>query len=235
LEDLVRPEFCRAVVLRAYWDQRRMREKHHELIRAVVKPLPPFYERSVAVDLAALDRTSDGLRDLVASAIADCAVGERDPSAFVRRSQAVLPEYDRIRVDVMDEQRGLRGNRDPDTAWALRTQSCPAPVSAGTGGRSPLRMIRTPVLDDFYPEQLRRLWVTGTARVQVDVDAGGCVTAVRLWNSTGSKDLDQAALDVAFQIRFQPAAIDGRPISSKGIIPIRFAMPDESATSTASQ
>ncbi|MGB3532434.1 MAG: TonB family protein [Microcoleaceae cyanobacterium] len=66
--------------------------------------------------------------------------------------------------------------------------------------------------DPGYPRSLRDLGIEGTATVRVFLEASGRVTQQELVNSSGNTDIDQAALDAASRMRFDP--IDGGGSSS---------------------
>lgn len=75
--------------------------------------------------------------------------------------------------------------------------------------------------DPGYPRALRDLGIEGTATVRVFLEADGRVTQQELVNSSGNTDLDQAALEAASRMRFDP--IDGGG-SRSVLLPIEFQL-----------
>lgn len=73
-----------------------------------------------------------------------------------------------------------------------------------------------------YPERLREAGVGGTVRVYVFVDVDGSVRESRIDESSGLRELDDAALTVADIMRFSPARHGDEPIASWANFPVRF-------------
>jgi len=74
-----------------------------------------------------------------------------------------------------------------------------------------------------YPEQLRRDGVVGTARLRLLVDTDGIPAEVRLLESSGYPQLDEAAARVAVVLRFSPATnSNGEPLRVWASCPISF-------------
>jgi protein TonB len=74
-----------------------------------------------------------------------------------------------------------------------------------------------------YPESARSEEIEGRVRLQIDVDAEGQVTAVRLLEGLGH-GLDEAAIDAARAATFEPATRCGRPTTATFTISIRFTL-----------
>ncbi len=73
-----------------------------------------------------------------------------------------------------------------------------------------------------YPRQLREAGIGGTVRVYVFVDEDGAVQESRIDESSGVRELDDAALAVADVMRFSPARKDGEPIPAWANFPVTF-------------
>ena len=68
-----------------------------------------------------------------------------------------------------------------------------------------------PNLQDFYTSDLKRAGLQGTAVVEVFVLADGTAGVMRINQSTGAAQLDDAAKAAVEQMRFVPGTIDGQP------------------------
>lgn len=77
--------------------------------------------------------------------------------------------------------------------------------------RSP-RVISSMDIDYPLSAQLNR--IEGEVLVAVFVDKDGAPEEVKLLESSGHEDLDKAALKFAKSVKFEPAELDGKPISS---------------------
>ena len=76
-----------------------------------------------------------------------------------------------------------------------------------------------------YPVAARRLHLEGTVLLEVLVDANGRPLRVDVRQSSGHRQLDEAARDqVLARWRFQPAMRDGRAIQAIGLVPVSFTL-----------
>ena len=73
-----------------------------------------------------------------------------------------------------------------------------------------------------YPDRLREAGVGGVAHVLVHVESDGTVSDALVQSSAGRTALDEAAVDVARQIRFAPRDGQGQLGDFWLIVPIRF-------------
>ena len=78
------------------------------------------------------------------------------------------------------------------------------------------------VMEDRYPARLKNTWKGGTAEVAIYVCDRGTVRATVLRKSSGYEALDQAALEVAEIMAFQPAKYSGNPVGVWVTYPITF-------------
>lgn len=88
----------------------------------------------------------------------------------------------------------------------------------------PSRAAESPILFDIracaptYPKAALDAKEAGVARVQFDVDAGGKLTAIKIAQSTGFPDLDQATLAALSHCEFKAAIKDSKPVASTLLI-----------------
>ncbi|HEX2561339.1 energy transducer TonB [Phenylobacterium sp.] len=76
-----------------------------------------------------------------------------------------------------------------------------------------------------YPPSSRRKREEGVVRLRVHVSAEGKPSQVLLERSSGSSDLDEAALDVVRKRwRFAPAQQAGKPVAAWVIVPLEFSL-----------
>ncbi|MFC5568823.1 energy transducer TonB [Lysobacter yangpyeongensis] len=73
-----------------------------------------------------------------------------------------------------------------------------------------------------YPARALRNGEQGTVMVSVDIGPDGIPTSIDVARSSGSRQLDRAAVDAVRRWRFRPAMTDGRPTSGRVQIPITF-------------
>jgi protein TonB len=77
---------------------------------------------------------------------------------------------------------------------------------------------------DFYPIDARRDGISGRVIVKVDIAANGCMEQVTVVHSSGAPELDDAAVDIAQYMTFDPAQINGQPVPSSPTLPIGFTL-----------
>jgi protein TonB len=75
-----------------------------------------------------------------------------------------------------------------------------------------------------YPAMSRRLGETGRVILRVLVTPGGTAERVELRTSSGSKRLDEAALETVQRWKFVPARQGDTPVSAWVLIPILFTL-----------
>lgn len=76
-----------------------------------------------------------------------------------------------------------------------------------------------------YPAAARRMRMEGTVLLAVLVDTNGRPLRVEVRESSGHRQLDEAARDqVLARWRFQPAMRDGRAIQAIGLVPVDFRL-----------
>lgn len=77
-----------------------------------------------------------------------------------------------------------------------------------------------------YPPQALRRREEGTVTLRVYVDANGDPETVELQRSSGSRNLDQAAIRAVRTWKFRPGMQDGRPVGGWVVVPIQFRLTD---------
>jgi protein TonB len=75
-----------------------------------------------------------------------------------------------------------------------------------------------------YPERARRAGVAGVVGVRIALAADGTVRRVELTASSGSRLLDEAALEAARASTFEPATRNRAPVESEAVANYRFEL-----------
>ena len=76
-----------------------------------------------------------------------------------------------------------------------------------------------------YPRRALRRGESGEVLLRIQVDARGVPSQVDVASSSGSRDLDRAAVAAARRWRFRPAMRDGSPVAGVVNVPIAFTSP----------
>ncbi|CAN5692664.1 hypothetical protein BH23PSE2_BH23PSE2_04680 [soil metagenome] len=129
--------------------------------------------------------------------------------------------------DLMRPGQDLARVVDPVASWpssppppppepAAPRPPAPPPSTATT---APVA-IATPA--PHYPVSALRRGQSGEVLLRIEVDPYGMPYAMDIVRSSGSRELDRAALVAARGWRFRPALRDGQPVSAMVQVPIRF-------------
>lgn len=95
----------------------------------------------------------------------------------------------------------------------------PGPMVPPTSPASPLAG-QSPA--PTYPIEALRVGESGSVLLLVEVGADGRPGEIEFANRSGSRELDQAALEAVRQWRFAPAMRDGEPVASTVEVPVEF-------------
>ena len=82
----------------------------------------------------------------------------------------------------------------------------------------PLELVRP-----SYTEEARRAHVQGRIRIELAVDDHGAVTSARIVEGLGH-GLDEAALEAARRLKFNPASQCDRPVAAPFVLSMRFVL-----------
>jgi len=74
----------------------------------------------------------------------------------------------------------------------------------------------------IYPSRLLSKGIGGKVVVAVTVDEGGRVVAAKVRSSSGTRDLDDAALKAVRKWKFKPAVRGGRKAKATALVPFNF-------------
>ena len=119
-----------------------------------------------------------------------------------------------------DPQDTRSGGQNADQAPAHEQLSTATPSAGGTRGAAPRGDNPKPV----YPFGARRRGEQGRVLLRVKVTPKGDAAAVTIAVSSGSKRLDDSALETVRRWRFQPARRGGTPVAAEVTVPIRFQL-----------
>jgi len=130
----------------------------------------------------------------------------------------------------VQERRQIAGRvflRPGDAEFRARLSPCPAPADRTSGVDHPVMrpMRRTPA--EFYPDATRRMALEGLVIVAMRVSDTGCLASLAIAASSGSPDLDDAALRFAETLEFLPAEKAGQAVAYRGRLPVMFRLQDD--------
>jgi TonB family protein len=119
----------------------------------------------------------------------------------------------------------------PAKQWvAMREEMLAAYAAASAGAATPASVIGDPAFGISYEDYPRGAWARhdeGLTRIGYDIAPDGMIENCRIVESSGYKDLDEAACRLATQrARYRPARDDtGAPMRSVGARAIRWSLP----------
>jgi TonB family protein len=108
--------------------------------------------------------------------------------------------------------------------WAFAQMSVPpTPNPVGNFGSSPIVVYRG--TDPSYTEEARKAGLQGTVQVSLMIGDDGVPQNLRVISPLGL-GLDEKAIEAASQWRFQPAVLNGQPVSISTTITVTFSLND---------
>jgi TonB family protein len=198
----------------SYWSRRIILHHHRDLYLHLAGQLPQ----------PASSAGQARLQSLTAALVA-CMGGDFDEARLTQAFMALASAYN-------EERQTLAGLVDQDhDARQLprhgrrRRSACPAPAQATSGTNRPkLAHLVSPI--EFFPTDERRDSVEGKVTLRALIDKTGCVTAAEVVRSSGSPELDDAALDLAEAISYLPAEKEGAAADMIAYVPVIFQLQD---------
>lgn len=102
----------------------------------------------------------------------------------------------------------------------------PAPdIAPASAGPSAVQLAYLTAPAPAYPRMAKQRGITGTVLLQVLVGIDGRPLEVTVAQSSGNRELDEAArTQVLRRWSFQPASKDGQAVQAIGMVPIEFAL-----------
>lgn len=82
----------------------------------------------------------------------------------------------------------------------------------------------TPNVVPDYPSEARSAGITGTSTLELIIADNGQVLRVRSVGKTLGFGLEEAAIDAFYKKRYSPSVLEGKPITVKVLIPVRFSL-----------
>lgn len=111
----------------------------------------------------------------------------------------------------------------PTPAPVPAAEPVPAPRPASVADRK-ARPIPGQTPAPAYPLRALREGASGTVLVLAHIGPDGVPTSTQVAQSSGSRELDRAALQGVRQWRFEPAIADGHPSVGEVVVPIDFRL-----------
>jgi protein TonB len=97
---------------------------------------------------------------------------------------------------------------------------------AQSGVITPPRLIHVPPTANHYPERARRRGEQGLTELRCTLGVTGRLTDCAVRSSSGSAELDQASFRIAEEAICEPKRIDGQPVATPAVLPVRWVLAD---------
>lgn len=79
----------------------------------------------------------------------------------------------------------------------------------------------------LYPSRAKRMGIEGYVKVELDVDATGHVTSIRILESVPKGTFDKSVKKSVRKWKFRPKSVDGIAVSQKGVLTLKFSLGNE--------
>lgn len=160
-----------------------------------------------------------GATVIAAETALETALSQPPSAEWAQRARALERAYVDERARIARNQRSAAS-----PSYRSRKTACPAPAEATSGRSTPRPAPIKHSLEEFYPPVLRRLGVEGLVVLSVRVDATGCPQAIAVVGSSGSDELDEAALAWVETATFLPAERDGKAVEGTTPLAVDFRL-----------
>lgn len=110
----------------------------------------------------------------------------------------------------------------PDTGPTSGPVAMPTPTARPACSAPDVQAKAIVTQSPIVPDDARPGGFTGTAKVKVDLDASGNVIHTSIYESTGSMELDRAAIDAAQQSRYAPEERGCKNVSGSYLFTVDF-------------
>jgi len=120
--------------------------------------------------------------------------------------------------------RKLASDPSTVTSYRPRKSACPAAAVGTSGTEKPRPGTVSRSLAEFYPHDLRVSGVEGLVVLSVKVNSSGCAMEAAVLVSSGSNELDEAALSWVETASFLPAEKGGKPVEGTGPVAVNFSL-----------
>ncbi len=185
-----------------------------------------FIDTEGNVNNASISETS-GNEELDAAALAAAREFDFKPA---QNGEQVVPVWVKIPITfaVADAVPGEAKpkppapRRAPDADALLKDEPAFVSYTDPPKLRDKAAAVRT--VETYYRSDLKRAGIAGTATVWIFVDSDGVVKDTKVKDSSGSDELDAAALAAARDFEFTPAENNGEPVAVWVAVPITFSV-----------
>lgn len=147
------------------------------------------------------------------------------PPAPIREKKPPTPVGTTVAPAATKVSAGL-SEKKPSAAGSGAGQGTGAGTGRGQGnaaGDTTAPRYRRKIEPD-YPDRARRLGVEGDVVLRIHIAENGEPSAAEVKKSSGSRLLDEAAMDAAMESAYEPARRDGRAVRSVAEAPVSFRL-----------
>lgn len=183
---------------------------------------PPAEEEIVPIEVEMVEPAPVAARD---DSTDECDTPEEhaEPEERDEPEKCDAPEKCNETVDCdAPEERDIPEERAEPEERDVPNRSCPLeqpqPAVVETAAEPIARVTPT------YPRRARRRGVEGVVQVKMSVSAAGAASDAVVVSSSGSDDLDRAAVEAALGTRFRPGTRGGSAVSGEVVLTFDFRL-----------
>jgi TonB family protein len=138
---------------------------------------------------------------------------------WLQQARTLIEAYVKEREDIARSH----GSELP-ADFSVRNSPCPKAAEKKSATDKPAIAPLTRSPEEFYPNAARRAQIEGAAIIAIQVDASGCGLKRGLVASSGSLDIDQAAMEFIDTAEFFPAQKQGTAVDGiyKTVVKFKF-------------
>lgn len=216
---IMEAEAARSAVLSTYWHAWATVNHHRQLLEPLLPKASAPDREAIQAHLARMEKT------LVDELNADLSKGPDDPGEMTQRYRGLTTEatkfYNERRVALAQQQ------ADPGAVQLQsrkRRSVCPEPVEATEARDKPALVDGSTSLEEVYPLAAKRMDVQGPVLLRLRISEAGCMQEAAVVTSSGSEELDDAALLWVEHARYKPATKDGKAVEGSLELRVNFEL-----------
>ncbi len=197
-----------------------------ELVRHKVI-LQPWLARATASDRAFADEQAHALHANLAKVLQDSMQSKTSSmelsKQFLAATEQPFASLNAERKRLVLEQSALPNPIPLDAR--VRDKLCPTSEGARPVGESNAALAPDfPSSEAYYPQFAKRTGIQGATTVRVRISETGCAQQAEVVQTSGVKEMDEGALDLAMDGRYIPRSVGGQPTVSGLIFRVKFEL-----------
>jgi TonB family protein len=228
VQPVVREQLTSLGIITFYWGYWMAVNHHQKILEPWLVNASPADRESVRVHIAGVEKELAEQLNAGFNLKLDMTL-DSPPAEFLAlmgrlrdTTSAATRFYNERRLALVQQQTGGKPAGEPKSR--TRQSACPAPVAITEARDNPGLAPDNVALEEVYPPIAKRMSVEGPVVLRVKISETGCMEQADLVGTSGSEDLDDAALLWAENAKYIPAAKGGQGVAGSFSFRVKFEL-----------